>query len=154
MDEPLDYVGFWARVLASLIDGILIAIATAPLLYTIYGAGYWDSNNLIEFQGGWDFLLSFVLPAAAVILFWKYKSATPGKMAVSAVIVDARTGGRPSIGQWIGRYFAYILAFVPLGLGVLWVAIDRRKQGWHDKLANTVVVYKYSSRFRPDTPAD
>jgi uncharacterized RDD family membrane protein YckC len=27
-----------------------------------------------------------------------------------------------------------------LGLGLLWVAFDRRKQGWHDKIANTVVV--------------
>ena len=152
MDEPLEYVGFWARVLAALIDSILIAIATAPLLYSVYGPGYWNSEDWI--QGGWDFLLSWVFPVAAVILFWTYKSATPGKMAISAVIVDARTGGRPSIGQWIGRYLAYIIAFVPLGLGVLWVAFDRRKQGWHDKLAKTVVVYKHSSRFHPEHPAD
>lgn len=152
MDEPLEYVGFWARVLAALIDSILIAIVTAPLLYSVYGAGYWNSEDWI--QGGWDFLLSWVFPVAAVILFWTYKSATPGKMAISAVIVDARTGGRPSIGQWIGRYLAYIIAFVPLGLGVLWVAFDRRKQGWHDKLAKTVVVYKHSSRFHPEHPVD
>ncbi len=152
MDEPLEYVGFWARVLAALIDSILIAIVTAPLLYSVYGAGYWNSGDLI--QGGWDFLLSWVFPVAAVILFWTYKSATPGKMAISAVIVDARTGGRPSIGQWVGRYLAYIIAFIPLGLGVLWVAFDRRKQGWHDKLAKTVVVYKHSSRFHPEHPVD
>ena len=151
MDESPEYVGFWARVLAALIDSILIAIATAPLLYTIYGAGYWNSGDLI--QGGWDFLLSWLFPIAAVILFWTYKSATPGKMAISAVIVDARTGGRPSIGQWIGRYFAYIIAFVPLGLGVLWVAFDRRKQGWHDKLAKTVVVRKPRGRAGVSRPA-
>ena len=140
MNEPLKYVGFWARVLAYLIDAILIAIVTMPILYAEYGFGYWDSDDII--QGGWDFLLSWIFPVVAVILFWWYKSATPGKMVLSAIIVDARTGGKPSMGQWIGRYFAYIIAIVPLGLGIIWVAVDPRKQGWHDKLAKTVVVYK------------
>jgi len=40
----------------------------------------------------------------------------------------------------IGRYFGYFLASIPLGLGLLWVAFDKRKQGWHDKLAGTVVI--------------
>jgi uncharacterized RDD family membrane protein YckC len=61
-------------------------------------------------------------------------------MAVGARIVDARTGGRPSTGQLIGRYFAYYVSILPLMLGFIWVAFDARKQGWHDKLANTVVV--------------
>ena len=81
-----------------------------------------------------------MLPAVAVILFWIYRQATPGKMAVSARIVDSRTGGRPSTGQLIGRYFAYYVSILPLMAGIIWVAFDARKQGWHDKLANTVVV--------------
>ena len=75
-----------------------------------------------------------------VILFWAKKQATPGKMAVSAKIVDAKTGGKPSTKQCVGRYFAYILSFIPFGLGFLWVAFDPKKQSWHDKLAGTVVV--------------
>jgi len=76
----------------------------------------------------------------AVITFWLMKQATPGKMAVSARIVDAATGNPASTGQLIGRYFGYFVSFIPLGLGILWVAFDKRKQGWHDKLAGTVVV--------------
>jgi uncharacterized RDD family membrane protein YckC len=38
------------------------------------------------------------------------------------------------------RYLAYFVSIIPLFLGVLWVAWDKKKQGWHDKLANTVVV--------------
>jgi uncharacterized RDD family membrane protein YckC len=76
----------------------------------------------------------------ATILFWIYKGATPGKMAVHARIVDARTGLHASTGQYVGRYFAYFVSLVPLGLGYLWVAWDDRKQAWHDKLAGTVVV--------------
>jgi uncharacterized RDD family membrane protein YckC len=61
-------------------------------------------------------------------------------MAVSARVVDAVTGKAPTIGQCIGRYLGYIVSTVPLGLGLIWVAFDARKQGWHDKLAGTVVI--------------
>ena len=95
--EQLEYVGFWARVGASLIDTILMGLILWPLLTTIYGAAYWtDSETLIK--GPMDFLLSWVAPALAVIAFWIARQATPGKMAVGARIVDARTGGKPSAG--------------------------------------------------------
>lgn len=76
----------------------------------------------------------------AIIAFWLMKQATPGKFAISAKIVDAKTGGEPSIGQCIIRYLAYFLSTIPLCLGFIWVAFDSRKQGWHDKIAGTVVV--------------
>lgn len=91
-------------------------------------------------KGPADVLITWVLPAVAVILFWIYRQATPGKMAISARIVDAKTGNPPSAGQLIGRYFGYFVSMLPLFLGLIWVAFDRRKQGWHDKLAGTVVV--------------
>lgn len=61
-------------------------------------------------------------------------------MAVSVRVVDADTGGPLTVGQSIGRYVAYFVSILPLFLGILWVAFDPRKQGWHDKLAGTVVV--------------
>jgi uncharacterized RDD family membrane protein YckC len=91
-------------------------------------------------QGPADLLLNWVLPAVAVILFWNYRQATPGKMAIGARIVDAKTGGKPSTGQLIGRYFGYFVSSIPLLLGLIWVGIDQRKQGWHDMLAGTLVV--------------
>ena len=132
------YGGFWIRVWASVIDTLLLCIIILPVLWGIYGKEYFDSPKLI--LGPADFLISWVLPAIAVILFWIYRSATPGKMAVSLRLADARTGGQPSTGQLIGRYFAYFVSLLPLGLGFFWVAWDPRKQGWHDKLANTVVI--------------
>jgi uncharacterized RDD family membrane protein YckC len=61
-------------------------------------------------------------------------------MAISARIVDAKTGGKPSSGQLIARYLGYFVATLPFLLGFFWVAFDPRKQGWHDKLAHSVVV--------------
>ena len=138
--DDLEYVGFWPRTGATLIDSILIGIVVFPLLTAFYGESYWGSTSLIV--GPMDFLLSWVFPAIAVILFWISKQATPGKMAVSAKIVDAKTGNAASTGQLIGRYLAYYVSLIPLGFGYFWVAFDGRKQGWHDKLAGTVVVRK------------
>jgi uncharacterized RDD family membrane protein YckC len=61
-------------------------------------------------------------------------------MVTGLTIVDAKTGDKPSTGQFIGRYFGYYVSTIPLLLGLIWVGIDRRKQGWHDKLAGTVVI--------------
>jgi uncharacterized RDD family membrane protein YckC len=137
-DQAFVYVGFWARVGASIIDTILVLVIVAPLLTWIYGAEYWVTERYIV--GPADVLLNWVLPAIAVILFWIYRQATPGKMVISAKIVDEKTGGKPSTGQLIGRYLAYYVSVIPLMLGIIWVGIDKRKQGWHDKLAGTLVV--------------
>lgn len=140
MDKEIEYAGFWIRVWASIIDTVILMVIIVPILLSVYGTEYLGSEKLM--YGPMDFLLNYVLPAAAIIAFWVYKSATPGKMAISATIVDAKTGKKPSMGQFIGRYFAYLLSAIPLGLGLIWVAFDKRKQGWHDKLAGTVVVRK------------
>jgi uncharacterized RDD family membrane protein YckC len=133
-----EYAGFWIRVGATLIDTILMLIIILPILITIYGNSYWLSESYV--QGFWDLMLSYLLPAIAVIIFWVYKSATPGKMATKLTIVDANTGGKPSAGQFVIRYIGYYLAMLPLFLGIIWVGIDKRKQGLHDKLAGTVVL--------------
>ena len=137
-NDDFEYVGFWPRLGATIIDSILLSMIVYPLLYTIYGNQYFTDERFIS--GGGDFIVSYVLPAIAIIAFWIYRSATPGKMAIHATIVDAKTFLQPSKGQLIGRYFAYYLSAIPLCLGFLWIARDPKKQGWHDKLAGTVVV--------------
>ncbi len=133
-----EYAGFWIRTGAVIIDTILVLIIILPTLTVIYGKDYWVSDSFI--QGFWDMMFNFILPAIAVIFFWIYKSATPGKMATKLTIVDAKTGGKPSTGQFIGRYLGYYVSMIPFFLGFIWVGIDKRKQGWHDKLAGTVVI--------------
>lgn len=139
--NDLEYAGFWIRTGAAIIDSILIAIIILPILTAIYGTDYWLGDSFI--LGFWDVILNYILPAIAVIIFWVYKSATPGKMATKLEIVDAKTGGKPSTGQLIGRYLGYYVSMLPLFMGIIWVGIDKRKQGWHDKLAGTVVVRRH-----------
>jgi uncharacterized RDD family membrane protein YckC len=61
-------------------------------------------------------------------------------MLTGLAIVDAQTGGKPSTAQLIVRYLGYYVASIPLLLGIIWVGFDKRKQGWHDKMAGTVVI--------------
>jgi len=136
--EP-QYVGFWKRVLASIIDTLILVAAIGLIVVAVYGTQYvrlyYEGKTVL-----FDLLVQGLLPALAVIVFWRYRSATPGKMLISAKIVDAETFGAPSTGKLIGRYFAYIVSCIFM-LGFIWIAFDKRKQGWHDKLAGTVVIY-------------
>jgi uncharacterized RDD family membrane protein YckC len=137
--DELEYAGFWIRVGASIIDSIIMLIITVPLLIWIYGVqDFLASEQLVS--GTADFLLSYVFPAVWTVAFWVVKQATPGKMLLGLRIVDASTGDRISTGKAIGRYISYIPSTLVFGLGFLWVAFDDRKQGWHDKLAGTLVV--------------
>lgn len=133
-----EYVGLLRRAGAAIIDLMILGLVTMPPLYAVYGAQIFATDRLL--LGRFDFFVTYLLPAAYAVAFWHYKQATPGKMAIAAVIVDARSGGRVPIARLIGRYFAYIISAVPFGLGFLWIAVDKRKQGWHDKLVRTVVV--------------
>ena len=137
--EP-EYVGFWKRFVAFLIDSFVLLVVVVPLLAMVYGWGYFEADHT-GFAGPWDFIVQVVLPFAAAVLFWKYRGATPGKMAISAKIVDAATLSEPSTRQLIVRYFAYFVSCITLMIGFAWIGIDRRKQGFHDKIAGTLVVH-------------
>ncbi len=140
-----EYVGFWKRFVAFLIDSLWMLAVMVPLLAAVYGWAYFKSQDA-GFGGVWGFLVQVVFPAVAAILFWVYKGATPGKMAISAKIVDAETGNPPSTGKLVLRYFAYFVSVIPFMLGFAWIGIDRRKQGFHDKIAGTLVVYQNNQR--------
>jgi uncharacterized RDD family membrane protein YckC len=133
-----EYAGFWIRTGAALIDTALLLILILPVMTAIYGEAYWISD--IYYFGIWDAIFNYVLPAVAVILFWIYKSATPGKMMLKLSIVDDKTGLKLTIKQSIIRYLGYYISAIPLFLGIIWVGMDKRKQGWHDKMAGTVVI--------------
>jgi uncharacterized RDD family membrane protein YckC len=138
-DHPGDAVpvGFWSRTLATLADSVMEYVYIAVLLGIagVAPTAVSASPNPAAFA-----IISYILPVIVTLLFWSRWQATPGKMMIGARIVDARTGADATIGQLAGRYFAYFVSLLPLGLGFLWVAWDPRKQGWHDKLAGTMVV--------------
>jgi uncharacterized RDD family membrane protein YckC len=131
-----DYAGFWQRAAAFLIDGLIVTVIGVPLMVVGFGV---REISLDPAEHSWD-LLAFLAIAVAVIGFWRYCGATPGKIALAVKIVDAESGRPPTTGRLVVRFLAYIVSALPLYLGFLWIAVDRRKQGWHDKIAGTVVI--------------
>ena len=127
MSGSADGVGFGPRLGAFALDWLVVFVVTAPLAL-LFGR----ASGPIGAVGAMIYTL----------FCWHRYGATPGKIAFSARIVDARSGGRPGLGRLAIRYLAYIISAAPLFLGFAWIAIDRRKQAWHDKIAGTRVVYE------------
>jgi uncharacterized RDD family membrane protein YckC len=136
--ENQEYAGFWIRVAAALIDTVLFVIVFSIPLTFIYGMDYWNPQRQVE--GMWDILIQYIAPIAITVWFWTKYSGTPGKMALRLRVLDVHTGEAISTPKAIGRYLGYYVSALPILLGFFWVGIDKKKQGFHDKLAGTVVV--------------
>lgn len=142
-----EYAGFWRRLFAACFDSLWL------LGLILYLLNYVDDTNYLvlpdnvlatlpileNFQ--WQrFLVENVLPIFLILWLWVKYAATPGKLIVDSEIVDADTGKPIDLQQAMLRYIAYMISLIPLGLGFLWILWDKRKQGWHDKIAGTVVI--------------
>ena len=139
-EAPIEYAGFWVRVLASIIDSIMIMLVTLPVLTAVYGTQMWTNDKM--YQGTFDVLMTYVFPVIVIVLFWVYKSATPGKMVCNIEIVNDGPVKKLGVGQALARYLCYYISMLALFLGFIWVAIDKRKRGFHDIITNTIVVKK------------
>jgi len=152
------YVGFWMRVVAGVVDILILGLIVILLLYWVYGSSYFTSlldayvaallggsnagtASRPMFVGPADVLINVVLPILLFVIFWRFGGATPGKMLISAKIVDAKTLRDPAAWQLLVRFLVLAVSVISLGIVLIWIAFDRRKQGLHDKLARTVVIY-------------
>ncbi len=147
--SPPRYAGFVTRVIACLLDMavlagvvLLLAAATQALgaLLTLYGVLF---SRPAQAAGPVRIAIAIVGLVAIVvypIIFWVLAGQTPGKALMGLRVV--RLDQKPmTIGRALARYGGYWLAALPLFLGFLWILLDRRRQGWHDKLAGTCVIY-------------
>ena len=132
------YMGFWLRVLASILDNIWLGILIFILMFVFLLVIPMDEESMQYLAA--NLSVQFLLPAILIVALWIKFASTPGKMAFKARIVDAETFEPVSSGRLVLRYIGYIVSTLPLFLGFLWVAWDKRKQGFHDKIAGTVVI--------------
>lgn len=144
--EPRRYAGFWRRTVAALIDGLFFSTLSGVLLIAFYGPNVFADEEI----DGLAFvvvsaLINNLLPLMLTVFCWIHFLATPGKMLLGCQVVDAESGKRLTFRQAMLRYICYIVSIAPLGLGLLWVAWDKRKQGFHDKIAKTLVMIEDES---------
>lgn len=145
----MQYGGFWIRVVAYIIDAILLGVAMY-ILQTVTGInmGMSYSANLGDMgaAGGTNAssplgsLLSIVIGVAYFAgLESSNWQATVGKKALGLVVTDT-SGNRISFLRAVGRYFAKILSAIILLIGFIMVGFTERKQGLHDMIASTLVL--------------
>jgi len=141
----LSYGGFWIRVVAAVIDFIILRIVVSPIKLIFGGLG------LAGMMAGLPHLPLAILGGGVtfiVLLFgsWLYEAlmesssyqATLGKMIFGMKVTDLY-GNRISFGRATGRHFAKWLSGMILGIGYIMVGFTERKQGLHDLLAGTLV---------------
>jgi uncharacterized RDD family membrane protein YckC len=104
-------------------------------------------NGLCEVPTGGTIAAAVVLGVlgfVGVLVYWAKleggSGQSLGKRALGIRTVDVATGQPTGAGRAVGRYFARILSAIPCYLGYLWAAWDPRKQAWHDKIVNSLVV--------------
>lgn len=136
MSGQYQYAGFWIRLAALIIDGIILAIIFTPITFLFSSDA--DLQNPMAFTTV-DFIAQ-IIGIIFVIFCWVKFAGTPGKRLLKLKVLDEATGNKLTIGQAILRYIGYIPSAFVFGLGYLWVIWDGKKQGWHDKIAKTVVV--------------
>lgn len=135
MSHKYEYAGFWIRFAASIIDNIIIFVALIPIAMLLG----WESTYSSGLSSGIDWLWQ-ILFAVFFVFCWVKFAGTPGKRLLRLKVLDERTGENITVGQGIIRYIGYFPAILVLFIGLIWVAFDSKKQGWHDKMAKTVVV--------------
>ncbi|WP_428670595.1 RDD family protein [Reyranella sp.] len=133
---PTGYGGFWIRVVAYIIDGILLSIA-AGVIGVVTGGGMYGDLDHPNYSGS----------GVSIVVAWLYfalmesseRGATVGKMTVGLRVVTDQ-GQRLSFLNATGRYFAKFISALIMGIGFLMIAFTDRKRGLHDIMAGTLVV--------------
>jgi uncharacterized RDD family membrane protein YckC len=122
--------GFWIRVVAFLIDFVALLV-----LQFVVAAGLFGGDMQAAYS------LNALIDIVYFIALWSSFGGgqTLGMRALNLRVV--RTDGSPlTLVNAVLRYVGLIIAVIPILIGVIWVAFDPHKQGWHDKIAGTYVV--------------
>jgi uncharacterized RDD family membrane protein YckC len=135
--DHVAYGGFWIRVVAYLIDGILLTIVCG-VMERILGIDIFASD--------WEHY-DPMANVISLVIWWLYfallesspRGATVGKMAMGLRVVTG-SGQRLSFLNATGRYFAKIVSGIILGIGFIMIAFTDRKRGLHDMIADTLVI--------------
>jgi uncharacterized RDD family membrane protein YckC len=141
------YGGFWIRVVAAIIDGIVVRVVVWPV-GALFGLG-----GLAGTLGGFPFggmglhlLGGGIVAVLSIFGSWLYEAfmlsspyqATLGKMIFGMKVTDLY-GSRISFARATGRHFAKWLSLLTICIGFIMVGLTERKQGLHDMLAGTLV---------------
>ena len=120
--------GFWIRFVAYYIDAALVEIIVILLVLAFFPS---IAGILV---------ISMIVAPAYFIGFWATIGQTVGMKLLGLRVVRNSDGGRLGFGRAVLRLAGLSISCVPLYLGLIWVAFDSRKRGWHDFIAGSAVI--------------
>ncbi|MCR3882910.1 RDD family protein [Methanotrichaceae archaeon M04Ac] len=131
MGLTLDLASVGSRFICYLIDTIIVGVIGSFLSYASMNVGG-ALSGIIAFLG--------VLVSVGYYTYFFGNGQTPGMMAMKIKLVG--TDGTYPIGYGKGflRWIGMIISAMVILLGFVWILIDKKRQGWHDKIAGTYVV--------------
>ena len=148
MNPPAQYAGVVSRGIAFVLDALVaVLVATVGFQLTIAVLSTVRVTSPSLSGSGKAFGLAATVPlvfAAYCAGSWALLGRTPGMMLLGLRVVRS-DGSTPGIWRSIIRALSYWISAI-LMLGFAWIAVDRRRQGFHDKLARTFVVYDWPER--------
>jgi uncharacterized RDD family membrane protein YckC len=146
--QPMAYAGFWLRLVAYIIDAIILGMAGVIAFFPLFRANI----HAFTTQNPWEVYTSmsrplFAIRLLALMLGWIYYAsmessswqATLGKKILGLKVTDL-TGNRITFARASGRFFGKILSGMILGIGFLMAGFTARKQALHDILAGCLVL--------------
>jgi uncharacterized RDD family membrane protein YckC len=129
-----DAPGLARRLAACFYDGLLLAAVL------MLAAGAWLAVTGAPVPPGhWGFRLWLLVVAAVFLCFFWTRGETLGMRAWRLRLVDAH-GASPGWPRALLRFGAACLSWAALGLGFLWVLVDRERLAWHDRLSGTRLI--------------
>jgi uncharacterized RDD family membrane protein YckC len=142
----LTFAGFGPRLVAYIVDAIIVTIVVVGV--SIVG-GLAVAGGVASGSGGAAVASGAVLVIAVIVVtlgyfpfFWARGGATPGMKMFGLVVVRDADGGPISGGQAILRLIGYWVSSLVFYIGYIWIFVDKRRRGWHDLIAGTVVVQR------------
>jgi uncharacterized RDD family membrane protein YckC len=145
--DNIHYAGFWIRLVAGIIDGVILSFVGGIIqnislyfwaIHPVAGAPIHQAAvTMTIWVTVFQVLVCALYESLLLSSSWM---ATLGMKAVGIKILDY-SYERISFGRAVGRYFAQWLSGILLGIGFLMIAFTPRKQGLHDKIAKTLVIY-------------
>jgi uncharacterized RDD family membrane protein YckC len=137
-EQKLEYAGFWIRLVAIMIDGIVLSVVIFFIAFAVGVAAFaLESVGLLI---SIYFLYIIMVAAYFTLMESSVKQATLGKMAVGIKVGDEH-GQRISAANALGRWASKLLSGLILYIGYIMAGFDPKKQALHDKIAQTVVFY-------------
>jgi uncharacterized RDD family membrane protein YckC len=146
----VEFAPHGGRLVAYILDGIIIGIVVSVIVVigaaVLYAGSTMDGNRIVSVSTGPAIVATIIFIIAGLIgllyfpFFWVRGGQTPGMRPFGLRVVRDSDGGSIGWGTAILRLIGLWIAGAVFYLGYIWIFIDKRRRGWQDLIAGTIVV--------------